>query len=71
MIEYKFNKNYNIIVLKRKNGLFEYYLEKIGFGSLAFMFYGETEPSDLEKSYFQGFIKNYENQKFWGRRLRG
>lgn len=68
MKEYQFNKNYNIIILKRKNGFYEYYIEKVNFGSLAFMFgiEEEIEPSEFEKSYIQGFIKNYEKQKFWG-----
>ena len=70
MIEYKFNEQYNIIILKRKNDTYEYYLEKIngGCGGLAFMFgiYAPIEPSDFETSFINGFIKNYETQKFWG-----
>lgn len=68
MKEYKFNKNYNILVLKRNNGTYEYYLEKVNYGNLAFMFGigEELEPSRFTKDCILDFIKNYESQKFWG-----
>lgn len=67
MKEYKLDNIYNIIILKRNNGIYEFYLEKIGYANLAFMFgiREELSPHDFKTSYINGFIKEYETQKFW------
>ncbi len=68
MKEYQFDNHYNIIVLQRKSGPYEYYLEKVNYSSLAFMFgiHKELDPSGFTKDCVFHFIKKYENQKFWG-----
>lgn len=65
MKEFKFNENYNIIILKRNTGIYEYYLEKVNYSNLVFMFglNVELNPNSFTKQYVLDFIKAYE--KFW------
>lgn len=65
-MKYKFNKDYNIIIIK-DDGIFDYYLQKNGYGNLFYMF-GLTEkvhPSTLHESYLE-HIEIAEDDEFWG-----
>jgi hypothetical protein len=66
MKEYKFNENYNILILKRYNGIYEYYIEKVNYGNLAYMFgLGEAVAPICLKKLILNIIKSYEFKKFW------
>lgn len=63
MRETKFFLKYSVIRLKR-NGIFEYYLSKDGYGDLLFMYGTETEcdpPPEMVLQYIQTAIAD----EFW------
>ena len=68
MKEIKFNEKYNIIQLKRKN-IYEWYIEKIGYGSLFYMIGCENNVKP-KNNYIADMIKIAENNKFWGEEIK-
>lgn len=55
------NETYNAIILER-NGIYEYYLEKIGYGNLMYLF-GVTEKITVPEEYIPTEDEAFE---FWG-----
>ena len=67
-MKYSFNEDYNIIIIK-DNGIFNYYLEKNGYGDLRFMFgiKEKIKPICFNFDYIYGFIEISEKENFWGK----
>jgi hypothetical protein len=59
----KYSKRYNIICVKR-DGLFEYYLEKNGYGHWFFI-YAVDEEVFPSKSFIKASIQRTNEDIFW------
>jgi hypothetical protein len=60
-----FNKDYNIIRLKR-NKLYEYYIEKIDYGDLRYAFGCKKDIKHINPDYIKEIIEFAEEDVFWG-----
>lgn len=58
----EYNNNYNIIKLNR-NGVTEFYLEKVTCGNLYFLCGADAEA--LPTAYIKQAIRTAETSKFW------
>lgn len=61
--EIKLTDKYNIIKLVRKETI-EYYIEKIGYGDLKFVFGCNRDIDQINEDYFLNYVKLAE-EGFW------
>ena len=62
--EKTFFGEYKVLELKR-NGMYEYYLEKIKYGNLCYM-YGAYKPCFPTQKMIGEYIETAEKRNFWG-----
>ncbi len=63
--ETAFFNNYKVLEIKR-NGMYDYYLEKIGYGNL-FSLYSTLEECFPAHVDVLKYIKTAESKEFWGK----